>query len=605
MQLAIKFRLGFFRTMYQDSSLSRPWNSVEPNRTAPTGLTTKSPDQSNLGLPTYPGRTSAFATPEEGTGNVKLVIYFNRVRKFLLKDLWQGGTGGNEGTTKTPFWITALRVAFLVVRGFVENRCPVRAAALAYTTILGLIPMLAITFLISTRFLDYDEKAKEVVDIVLQKAIEYLAPQLKEMPIPVDEDYAMEDETPAESIDPDNPDIDPETLPIQVESPIVDPTASTNVATNDVASAAAEGPEVDQAVIEEVVAYIRQFIDRIRGGGLGIIGTVMLIFVAISLVSTIEHAFNDIFGVHQGRSFLQRIFYYWTILTLIPLIILVAYTIISGTHFLDGDSSSRIGLWLVNSVRAILPFLALWFLFGLMYWSLPNTLVQFRSAFIGAMIAGSLWQINNIASTIYISRVVTYSKIYGGLGAIPVLLFGIYLSWLIILLGAQVTHAAQNIGSYVEQIQSAAYDATITEQVGLWVMLRICQSFIHDEGGTPPTVETFCKESGVPSQVVTQVLYQLVEHRLVRPTHQGRETSRGYQPARDPDFIFPYDVLRALRTAPQGSATLNHLEQHEVGRFARRIYRDITQAALNSGNRHSFRELTLHPDSETEATQIC
>jgi hypothetical protein len=130
-----------------------------------------------------PGKNrSGSSTPGEMEGEVKLAIYFNRIRKFLLKDLWQGSTDGEDGKTRTPFWITALRVAFLVVRGFIQNRCPVRAAALAYTTILGLIPMLAITFLISTRFLDYDEKAKEVVDVVLQKAIEYLAPEIKTAP---------------------------------------------------------------------------------------------------------------------------------------------------------------------------------------------------------------------------------------------------------------------------------------------------------------------------------------------------------------------------------------------------------------------------------------
>ena len=112
-----------------------------------------------------------------------------------------------------------------------------------------------------------------------------------------------------------------------------------------------------------------------------------------------------------------------------------------------------------------------------MYALLPNTSVRrappdFRRGFL----PGTLWQVNSLLSTLYVSRVVAYSKIYGALGIIPVLLVGLYFSWLIILLGAQVSvRAIQNVRSYMQQLTAAQIDQRGRELLSCRAVLVVCE----------------------------------------------------------------------------------------------------------------------------------
>ena len=83
------------------------------------------------------------------------------------------------------------------------------------------------------------------------------------------------------------------------------------------------------------------------------------------------------------------------------------------------------------------PFVVLWIGFSLLYALMPNTQVRLHAAVVGGIVGGTLWQLNNLLNALYVSRVVTYSRIYGALGIVPVFLAGLYISWLIVLFGAQ------------------------------------------------------------------------------------------------------------------------------------------------------------------------
>ena len=91
-----------------------------------------------------------------------------------------------------------------------------------------------------------------------------------------------------------------------------------------------------------------------------------------------------------------------------------------------------------------LPLVLLWLAFAVFYKIMPNTRVCFDAALVGGVVGGSLWYLNNVFGFLYVSRVVTNSKIYGSLGLVPVFMIGLYFSWLILLFGAQVAYAFQN-----------------------------------------------------------------------------------------------------------------------------------------------------------------
>lgn len=386
---------------------------------------------------------------------------------------------------------------FLIWRGFVENRCPVRATALSYTTLLALVPLLAVVLSISKNFL-HDSSA-DIVPRLMDRAVAVIAPQLEMMPLP--EDFV--------------------------------------------------GPPVPgQAVVSsrarhEAVVQIQSFIDKINAGALGTVGTVFLLFVAVRLLMAIEQTLNDIWGVPVGRSFWRKIVYYWTTITLGPLLLVLAMYLTGRAEVLGAMGRLNVIPGFQKILLQAGPFVVLWVAFSLMYALMPNTHVRPQAAIAGGIFAGTLWQVNSWLSALYVSRVITYTKIYGALGIIPVLLVGLYFSWLIVLLGAQVAYAAQHIRTYMQQRASGRIDHRGREMIACRVMLIACEHFLH--GTPPPTVDELAEKMSAPAKWLNQLAHRLVEGGVLAQVDGERN---GLVPARPPDSMTVADVLEIVRTGP-------------------------------------------------------
>jgi len=386
-----------------------------------------------------------------------------------------------EGVSPRPI-LNGLRrtvqFLWLVWRGFSQNRCPVRAAALSYTTLLALIPLLAVAVSFSKSFL-HDTSA-DVVPKLMNKAVAMIAPEL-----------------------------------------------------------GAASPSAQHQTVEQ----IQSFIDNINAGTLGTLGTLFLAFVAIRLLMTIEQAFNDIWGIERGRSIWKKVVYYWTTITLGPLLLVLAIYMTGRAEFLSLVGKLQIAPWFDKLLIHLVPFVLLWIGFSMGYALMPNTTVRVKAAIAGGIFGGTLWQLNNLLSTLYVSRVVTYSKIYGALGIIPVLLVGLYFSWLIVLLGAQVSYATQNIRNYLQQRASERIDQEGRELLACRIVLMACQNFMRGEN-QPSIVEIADRLGASPHWL------NLLTHRLsaggVLSEVAGDEV--GLQPARPPESITVADVLRVMRT---------------------------------------------------------
>jgi membrane protein len=391
--------------------------------------------------------------------------------------VWRGETAPSRLYRLVHFWL-------LVGRSFVRNRCLVRASALAYTTLLALIPLLAVGLSVTTSLLQ--KEGEKPIQQLVEKLVANVAPALD--------------------------------LEIKGEG-------------------TAAGSKR-----AEVVAKITSIIANIRSGALGITGMIALVFVAISLLRTIEATFNDIWGVTRGRGWIPSIIRYWTVVTLGPVVLVVAIALTSGPHFettkLLLDSIPLFGRLLFH----LLPFGLVSLAFALFYQLMPNTAVQWRAALAGGIVGGCLWEINNIFNTIYVSRVVTYSKIYGSLGIIPVFLVGLYFSWLILLLGAQVAYAYQNRAAYLQEKQAESINQRGREFIAWRLMARVARNFARGQG--PVAGTALATGLGVPSRLASQLLAALVQAKLLVEVAEGE---MAYQPARPLDQITLKDITVALR----------------------------------------------------------
>jgi membrane protein len=340
----------------------------------------------------------------------------------------------------------------------------------------------------------------------------------------------------------------------------------TNSVTATNAAPLAEGDARMETAQKAAARDIHEFIQNTRSGALGVIGMLLLIYVAIQMLASIESTFNDIWGVTRGRNWLWRIVLYWTTITLGPLLIVGALGLAGGSH-LQTTRNFIAQMPLVGDlVFEFLPFVVLWLTFTLIYLLVPNTKVQFGAAFIGGIVGGSLWHLNNVFGFLYVSRVVSNSQIYGKLGLVPVFMVGLYFSWVILLFGAQVAYAWQNRHSYLQEKLVENVNQRGREFIALRLMTLIGQRFQHGEPAV--TLQQISASLGIPTKLVQQVLQPLLAARLVTEI-VGAEPA--YLPARPLDAINAHHVLRAVRAGSgQDVATRDEPSRAEVlGEFAK------------------------------------
>jgi membrane protein len=398
----------------------------------------------------------------------------------------------------------------LVGRSFVRNRCPARAAALSYTSLLALIPLLAVAISVTSSLLK-NQGEEQIYGAIDRLVSNFIPPATNSVSLPGAEKWVG-------------------------------------------------------AAQKDAAQYIHEFIQKTRSGTLGVIGMLLLVYVAIQMLTSIESTFNDIWGITRGRNWLRRIVLYWTTITLGPLLIAGALGLSSGSHL--QTARNFIGQMPIVSelIFQFLPFVVLWLAFTLVYLLVPNTKVQFGAALIGGIVGGSLWHLNNLFGFLYISRVVSNSQIYGKLGLVPVFMAGLYFSWVILLFGAQVAYAFQNRKSYLQEKLVENINQRGREFIALRLMTLIGQRF--QNGNPPVTIQEISVELGIPTKLVQQVLQPLLAARLVT---ESAATEPAYLPARPLDAITAYHVLRAVRAgAGQDIATRDEPARAEVlGEFAK------------------------------------
>ncbi|MBI3725633.1 YihY/virulence factor BrkB family protein [bacterium] len=184
--------------------------------------------------------------------------------------------------------------------------------------------------------------------------------------------------------------------------------------------------------------------------------------------------------------------------------------------------------------------------FFVLYAFMPNTKVQLKPALIGGLIAATAWQTSKWALARSSTSLVQYNTIYGGLATIPILMFWLYITWLIVIVGAELTFAIQNSGSQGREELAEQASPRCREVVALRVMATIARAF--SRGATPPVLSVLAKEIGAPLTLVSTVVFRLCEDGLLREVEEASsaEESRGYVPARPLSQITLAEIGKSL-----------------------------------------------------------
>ena len=282
---------------------------------------------------------------------------------------------------------------------------------------------------------------------------------------------------------------------------------------------------------------------------LGSLGVLFLFYTVFTLIQKVENAFNFTWHIKHGRR-LSRHFEYLGVILLGPLLIFVAF----------GFTTAAMGTRVVTSLREIQPVGALFSLtsqlvpyllviatFTLFYMLVPNTRVRFSSALIGAFLSGLLWE---TSSRLFSSIVVTsarYQALVSSL-AIPLLfMIWLYVSWLILLVGAAVAFYHQHPEFLGIAREDVRLSNRVREKLALLVIYLIGRC--HYKGGAPWSAQALAKRVALPTDVVTEVLEALEKARLIAAS--GRRDTI-YLPAQPFEEVRLREVLNAVRTVEEG-----------------------------------------------------
>lgn len=310
-----------------------------------------------------------------------------------------------------------------------------------------------------------------------------------------------------------------------------------------------------------IITKINEVTDKVQSlnfTSIGGISFALLAWAAIGLVISMEHSFNQIYGGAPGRSLARRVTLYWSALTLGPVLILVS--VFMATRVVTYVEPIP---WVGPLLKQLSRFTALgatWLLLVFLYSLMPNTKVRFRSALFGGIVAAVLWELAKYGFGLYVRKAVPYAEIYGVLGLIPLFLFWVYITWLIILFGLELTytHQAMGVRRFKHDMERKEQEVWLSPAWLLPVAARIAKCF---EAGLPCEAQVLSKETGLPERAVVKMLATLQQAGVVHQVagvelHEGVSLSR---PASSIPATAVYDA--ALKLLPDNSKDSAHQDK--------------------------------------------
>ncbi|MDH3386836.1 MAG: YihY family inner membrane protein [Gammaproteobacteria bacterium] len=302
----------------------------------------------------------------------------------------------------------------------------------------------------------------------------------------------------------------------------------------------------------EISARIVGFVDNMKIGVLGALGLALLIYTAISLVQKIEAAFNQTWRLQGNRSLMQRFSDYLSVIMVGPVLVFAAVGItasLGSNQFVEFLGALPYMSNLLGLVGKLLPFVLVIAAFTFIYMLVPNTRVQLRSAFYGAVIAGLLWQTSGIAFTSFVGGSTRYTAIYSGFAVLLVFMIWLYLSWVILLIGASISFYHQHPECLKWNNVDIHLSSRMRNQLAMQSM--VCIARAHDRQiDLIPSLENLAGYQQVPADVLRRILDVLQRDGLLR---QSTENPPRYLPAASLQRVRLVDILRSAHQAEDDS----------------------------------------------------
>jgi membrane protein len=304
-----------------------------------------------------------------------------------------------------------------------------------------------------------------------------------------------------------------------------------------------------QEVLSWLITFANRMLENTRGGLVAGFGVAALFWSVVKVLGHIEASFNAIWRVRETRGYWRKFSDYQAIMLISPLLMIMSS---SATVFINTQVTNiteRVALLgyfsgVIFLGLKILPFFLIWVLFSFLYILIPNTRVKFGTGILGGVIAGTLFQVSQVAYIEFQVGVARHNAIYGSFTALPLFLIWLQISWLIVLLGAQIAFAQQNLENCEAERQ---WDHLSPYRLRLLTLEAARLMVRRFAAGDPPLTRTeLARQLSLPPDLVGRILRDLLESGTFCETRGPKSKEPAFQPARDIHLLTIAYLVEAL-----------------------------------------------------------
>ncbi|MDE2027320.1 MAG: YihY family inner membrane protein [Candidatus Omnitrophica bacterium] len=341
-----------------------------------------------------------------------------------------------------------------------------------------------------------------------------------------------------------------------------------------------------EATITQIIGFANNLLKNTSGGIVAGIGVMVLFWTVIKVLNSIETSFNDIWGIKTERPFGRKVSDYLSIMLICPFLVISSGGI---TVFLAGEIElivqklaflGPLASMILLSLH-ILPYIMLWALFTFLYLFMPNTKVNFLSGLIGGVMAGTIYQLVQIIYIHFQIGVANMNAIYGSFAALPLFLVWLQLSWRVVLFGAEVSFAHQNVDTYEFEHDCVNVSHSFKRLLSLLIASFVVKRFAA--GKPPVTAGEITDSQDIPIRLVREVLFELSQAGVLAEFRDATGRQAVFQPAKDINDYTVQSVLDAMDK--KGTDKIPVVESAQLKKLNEILGKFAEQAKSSPGNK--------------------
>jgi membrane protein len=343
-------------------------------------------------------------------------------------------------------------------------------------------------------------------------------------------------------------------------------------------------------VLEYIFEFSNELLKSTKGGLVAGIGVIILFMSVIGVLGDIESSFNYIWGVQKPRSFSRKFGDYLAVILVCPVLLIFSGSV---TVFVSSQIESiteklqLLGAFqkTIFMMLKLLPFCSLWVVFSFIFIFMPNTKVKLSSGILAGIVAGTIFQLTQmlyINSQLWVGR---YNAVYGSFAALPLFLVWLKLSWFIVLFGAEVSFAHQNVDTFELEPDCLKSSRNFKNKIAVLITNLLAKNFSQAKPAL--SASGIGQELDLPIRLIRDLLNELTEANILSEVIINGNKDVGYQPARDVENLTIMDVINSME---QKGSPLDLVQSDELDKI-NNAFKNLLHSNLENQNNLKVKDL--------------